>query len=59
MAVNMSGKLNLDGTQYNDSIKSAVQETAKLKREVDSANKTMNSFQKGLGGATSSISSTI
>ena len=57
MAVNMSGKLNLDGTQYNDSIKSAVQETAKLKREVDSANKTMNSFQKGLGGATSSISS--
>lgn len=57
MAVNLSGKLNLDGTQYNDSIKSAVQETAKLKREVDSANKTMNSFQKGLGGATSSITS--
>lgn len=57
MAVNMSGKLNLDGTQYNDSIKSAVQETAKLKREVDSANKTMNSFQKGLGGASSAISS--
>jgi len=57
MAVNLSGKLNLDGTGYNDSIKSAVQETAKLKREVDSANKTMNSFQKGLSGASSSISS--
>ncbi len=57
MAVNLSGKLNLDGTGYNDSIKSAVQETARLKREVDSANKTMNSFQKGLGGASSSIAS--
>lgn len=57
MAVNLSGKLNLDGTGYNDSIKSAVQETSKLKREVDSANRTMNSFQKGLSGASSSISS--
>lgn len=57
MAVNMSGKLNLDGTSFNQSMQSAVQETAKLKREVDSANKTMNTFQKGLGSATSSISS--
>ena len=57
MGANLSSKLTLDGTQHNQSLRDAVKEVSKYKREVDSANKQLNSFQKGLSSATGSIGS--
>lgn len=57
MGANLSSKLTLDGTQHNQSLRDAVKEVSKYKREVDSANKQLNTFQKGMSSATGSISS--
>lgn len=59
MGVNLSSKLTLDGTQHNSTLKDAVKEVSKYKREVDSANKTLNDFQKASNNVGSSVSSMI
>lgn len=57
MGANLSSKLTLDGTQHNSTLKDAIKEVSKYKREVDSANKTLNDFSKSSQNVGSSVTS--
>lgn len=53
---NLSGKLSLDGSQYNKTMSDAEKQNAHFARQVNSANKTLDTFQRQARTATSSIS---
>lgn len=52
----LSGKLTLDGSQYNKTMTDAEKKNAQFQRNVNKANKTLDSFQKSAKSASSSIS---
>lgn len=52
----LSGKLTLDGSQYNKTLTDAEKQNARFSRQVNQANKTLDSFQKQARSASSSIS---
>lgn len=51
----LSGKLTLDGSQYNRTLSDAEKKNAQFQRNVSKANKTLDSFQKSARSASSSI----
>lgn len=51
----LSGKLSLDGSQYNRTMTDAEKQTAALNRQVNEANRTLNNLQRQANSATSSI----
>lgn len=55
----LSGKLTLDGSQYNKTLTDAEKQNARFARQVNSANKTLDSFQRNAKNASSSISGMI
>lgn len=55
----LSGKLTLDGSQYNKTLTDAEKQNARFARQVNSANKTLDSFQKNAKNASTSISGMI
>lgn len=53
---NLSGKLSLDGSQYNKTMSDAEKQNAHFARQVNSANRTLDTFQRQARNASSSIS---
>lgn len=51
----LSGKLTLDGSQYNRTLTDAEKRNAAFNRNINQANKTLDSFQKSARSASSSI----
>ena len=51
----LSGKLSLDGSQYNKTMSDAEKENARFQRQVNNANKELNNFTRGVGSARSSL----
>lgn len=51
----LSGKLSLDGTQYNKTMSDAEKENAKFQRQVNQANKELNAFSRNASSAKSSL----
>lgn len=59
MSQTLKSTIEMDSSKYVKGTDDAIKKTAELKRQSDQANKSLNSFQKSLGGVTSNLSGMI